>query len=123
MHVLADKEGIQVISTRVLNPEVIGSFTKIPIQLELSGQIDQLVNFIKGIESTKSLLIVDELDARSLFPAAVIARQASVGQTPVQTLRASLVVSGFARIQTASPKKAESAPLKEARTKETKAPS
>src|SRR5262249_16211104 len=123
MQVLADKEGIQVISTRVLNPEVIGSFTKIPIQLELSGQIDQLANFIKGIESTKSPLIVDELDARSLFPAAVIARQAAVGQTPAQTLRTSLVVSGFARIQTASPKKAESAPLKEARTKESKAPS
>ena len=53
MQVLADKEGIQIISTRVLNPEVIGSFTKIPIQLELSGQIDQLANFIKGIESTR----------------------------------------------------------------------
>src|SRR5215510_14319131 len=116
MQVLADKEGIQVIATRVLNPEVIGSFTKIPIQLELSGQIDHLAYFIKGIESTKSLLIVNELDARSLFPAAVIARQAAVGQTPVQTLRASLVVSGFARIQTASPKKAQSDPLNEART-------
>src|SRR5215471_19347224 len=115
VQVLADKEGIQIITTRVLNPEVMGSFTKIPIQLELSGQIDHLANFIKGIESTKSLLIVDELDARSLFPAAVITRQAAVGQTPVQTLRASLVVSGFASIQTASPK-AESAPLKEAWT-------
>jgi Type II secretion system (T2SS), protein M subtype b len=101
----------------------MGSFTKIPIQLELSGQIDQLANFIKPIESTKSLLIVSELDARSLFPAAVIARQAAVGQTAVQTLRASLIVSGFARIQTASPKKAEPDPLKEARTKEGKAPS
>ena len=123
VQVLADKEGIQIITTRVLNPEVMGSFTKIPIQLELSGQIDQLANFIKAIESTKSLLIVSELDARSLFPAAVIARQVAVGQTPVQTLRASLIVSGFARIQTASPKKAEPNPLKEARTKEGKAPS
>ena len=123
VQVLADKEGIQIITTRVLNPEVMGSFTKIPIQLELSGQIDQLANFIKGIEATKSLLIVNELDARSLFPAAVIARQVAVGQTPVQTLRASLIVSGFARIQTASPKKAEPNPLKEARTKESKAPS
>ena len=82
VQVFADKEGIQIITTRVLNPEVMGPFTKIPIQLELSGQIDQLANFIKAIESTKSLLIVSELDARSLFPAAVIARQISVGQTP-----------------------------------------
>jgi Tfp pilus assembly protein PilO len=123
VQILADKEGIQIITTRVLNPEVMGSFTKIPIQLELSGQIDQLANFIKGIEATKSLLIVNELDARSLYSAAVTARQIAVGQTPLQTLRASLVVSGFARIQTASPKKAESAPFKEARTKESKAPS
>jgi Tfp pilus assembly protein PilO len=120
---LADKEKIQVISTRVLNPEVMGSFTKIPIQLEVSGQIDQLANFIKGIESTKSLLIVNELDARSLYSAAVTARQIDVGQTPLQTLRASLIVSGFARIQTASSKKAESAPLRQAQTREGKAPS
>src|SRR6266481_1734613 len=123
IQVLADKEGIQIISTRVLNPEVIGSFTKIPIQLELSGQIDQLANFIKGIESTKSLLIVNELDARSLYSAAVTARQIAVGQTPLQTLRANLVISGFVQNQTASPKKAEPDRLKEARTKEGKAPS
>ncbi len=123
MQVLADKEGIQVISTRVLNPEVIGSFTKIPIQLELSGQIDQLANFIKGIESTKSLLLVNELDARSLYSAAVTARQIAVGQTPLQTLRANLVVSGFVQNQTASPKKAEPAPLKQVQTREGEASS
>jgi Tfp pilus assembly protein PilO len=55
IQVLADKEGIQIITTRVLNPELMGSFTKVPIQLELSGQIEQLANFIKAIESTKSL--------------------------------------------------------------------
>jgi Tfp pilus assembly protein PilO len=114
MQVLAHKEEIQVISTRVSNPEVMGSFTKIPIQLELSGQIDQLAKFIKAIESNKSLLIVSELDARSLYPAAVRARQIAAGQTQLQTLRASLVVSGFARIQTASSKKTESAALKQA---------
>jgi Tfp pilus assembly protein PilO len=123
MQVLADKEGIQIISTRVLNPEVIGSFTKIPIQLELSGQIDQLANFIKGIESTKSLLIVNELDARSLYSAAVTARQIAVGQTPLQTLRANLVVSGFVQNQTASPKKTEPAPLNQVQTRQGEAPS
>src|SRR5262245_27233039 len=39
---LAAREGIQVITTRVLNPEATASFTRIPIQLEVSGQIDQL---------------------------------------------------------------------------------
>jgi len=123
VQVLADKEGIQIITTRVLNPEVMGSFTKIPIQLELSGQIDQLANFIKGIEATKSLLIVNELDARSLYSAAVTTRQIAVGQTPLQTLRANLVVSGFVQNQTASPKKTEPTPLKQAQTREGEAPS
>jgi hypothetical protein len=100
--VLADKEGIQIITTRVLNPELMGSFTMVPIQLELSGQIGPLANFIKAIESAKSLLIVSDLDVRSLVPAAVLARQTAVGQTPVQTLRASLVISGLARVQRAS---------------------
>jgi hypothetical protein len=89
----------------------------------LSGQIDQLANFIKGIESTKSLLIVNELDARSLYSAAVTTRQIAVGQTPLQTLRASLVVSGFVQNQTASPKKTEPGPLKQAQTREGEAPS
>jgi Tfp pilus assembly protein PilO len=122
VQVLADKEGIQIITTRVLNPELMGSFAKVPIQLELTGQIEQLANFIKAIESTKNLLIVSDLDVRSLLPAAVLARQAAVGQTPVQTLRASLTISGFARIRTSSAK-AEPGPLNEARKKMIKAPS
>src|SRR2546422_427269 len=104
---LAAKEGIQVITTRVLNPEVTGSFTRIPIQLEVSGQIDQLANFIKGIGSVEKLLIVNELNVHSLFSPTVTARQAAVGQVAVLTLRSSLIVSGFAKSQTASPKKAE----------------
>jgi Tfp pilus assembly protein PilO len=122
VQVLADKEGMQIITTRVLSPELMGSFAKVPIQLELTGQIEQLANFIKAIESTKSLLIVSDLDVRSLLPAAVLARQAAVGQTPVQTLRASLTISGFARIRTSSGT-AEPGSLNEARKKMIKAPS
>src|SRR2546428_9984940 len=118
---LAAKEGTQVITTRVLNPEVMGSFTKIPIQLEVGAQIDQLANFIKGIGSAEKILIVNELNIRSLFTPAAAVRPPGVGQVPVQTLRASLIVSGFARNQTASPKKTESPPPNAA-TKQDKAP-
>lgn len=64
---LATKEGTQVITTRVLNPESVGSFSKISIQMELGGQIDQLANLIKGIEISPKLLVVDEINVRSLF--------------------------------------------------------
>ncbi|MBI2349932.1 MAG: type 4a pilus biogenesis protein PilO [Deltaproteobacteria bacterium] len=96
---LAAKEGTQVISTRVLNPETKGPFTKIPIQMEVSGQIDQIANLIKGIESAEKLLVVNELTVRSIFTPATAARQQTAPGVPAQNLRASLIVSSFARTQ------------------------
>ena len=111
---LAAKEGTQVVSTRVLNPETMGSFTKIPIQVEISGQIDQVANLIKGIESAEKLLVVSELNIRSLFTpvAAVRPQQQPVPQLPAQNLRASLTIAGFARTQPTAPRKGEPAPTK-----------
>ncbi len=118
---LANKEGIQIITTRVPNPEVLGSFRSIPIQLEVSGEIDQLANFIKGIEGSKDLLIINGLDMHSLYPAAVIERQLAVGQTPVRSLRASLTVSGIARMQgsSSSSKESEAGPSNNTQTRNT----
>jgi Tfp pilus assembly protein PilO len=94
---LAEKEGVQVITTRVLNPEVKGPFTKIPIQVEVSTKIDQLVNLIRGIESSEKLLVVDELNVRSLFRPIVAARQRLAPQPTDGQLRVGLIVSGFVR--------------------------
>lgn len=99
---LAAKEGVQVISTRVLNPEAMDPFTKIPIQMEVGGQIDQVVNLIKGIESAEKLLVLGEVNIRSLFTP-VGARTRGAPALPAQTLRANLVVSGFARAEPKSP--------------------
>jgi Tfp pilus assembly protein PilO len=106
---IATKEGTQVISTRVLNPEAMGAFTKIPVQIEVSGQIDQVANLIKGIESAEKLLVISEMNIRSLFtPAAVVRpQQPAVPQVPAQNLRASLTIAGFARTQAAPPQKSE----------------
>ena len=65
---LATKEGTQVITTRVLNPETAGNFAKISIQMEIGGQIDQLASLVRGIENSPKLLMVDEINVRSLFP-------------------------------------------------------
>ncbi|MGH7770783.1 MAG: type II secretion system protein GspM [Candidatus Binatia bacterium] len=111
---LAAKEGTQVITTRVLNPESMGSFRKIPIQVEISGQVDQVANLIKGIEAAEKLLVVGELNVRSLFVPAGVARPPGAPQLPPQNLRASLIVSGFARSQPVPPQKSEPTP---ARTK------
>jgi ACT domain-containing protein len=107
---LATKEGTQVITTRVLNPEPAGSFSKISIQMEIGGQVDQVANLIKGIETSPKLLVVDEINVRSLFRPVGLPQLPGVPQTAVQNLRVSLTVGGFARSQPASTSKSESTP-------------
>lgn len=93
---LAAREGTQVITTRVLNPEPVGSLSKIGIQLEIGGQIHQVVNLIKGIEASPKLLVIDEINVRSLFRP-IGFPQPPGGQAPARSLRVSLMVSGYAR--------------------------
>ena len=107
---LAAKEGTQVITTRVLNPEPAGSFSKIAIQMEIGGQVDQVANLIKGIESSTKLLVVDEINVRSLFRPVGLPQLPGVPQSATQNLRVSLTVAGFARSQPATPPKPESTP-------------
>jgi ACT domain-containing protein len=108
---LATKGGTQVITTRVLNPEPAGSFAKIAIQLEIGGQIDQIANLIRDIESSAKMLFVDEINVRSLFRPIglppVPGGSPNLPQSSVQNLRVSLTVAGFARNQTASGGKSE----------------
>ncbi|HEX9788508.1 MAG TPA: type II secretion system protein GspM [Candidatus Binatia bacterium] len=94
---LAAREGTQVITTRVLNPEAAGSFSKIGLQLEIGGQIQQVVNLIKGIESSPKLLMIDEINVRSLFRPIGFPQPRGAPQAPAQNLRISLMVSGYAR--------------------------
>jgi ACT domain-containing protein len=107
---LATKEGTQVITTRVLNPETAGSFAKISIQMEIGGQIDQLASLIRGIENSPKLLMIDEINVRSLFRPAGFPQPQGVPQLAAQNLRVSLTVSGLARSQSAGAAKSESAP-------------
>jgi hypothetical protein len=107
---LATKEGTQVITTRVLNPETAGSFAKISVQMEIGGQIDQLASLIRGIENSPKLLMIDEINVRSLFRPAGFPQPQGVPQLAAQNLRVSLTVSGLARSQPAAGTKSESAP-------------
>ena len=107
---LATKEGTQVITTRVLNPEAAGSFAKISIQMEIGGQIDQLASLIRGIENSPKLLMVDEINVRSLFRPAGFPQPQGVPQLAAQNLRVSLTVSGLARSQATTATKSEPAP-------------
>jgi type II secretory pathway component PulM len=106
---LATKEGTQVITTRVLNPESEGSFSKISIQMEIGAQIDQAANLIRSIETSEKMLVVDEINIRSLFrPVGFPQPPGAQPQATAQNLRLSLTVAGFARNHTAAANQTDS---------------
>ena len=92
---IAAKEGVQIVSTRVLSPKPAGSFLSIPVQIEVSGEIGQVVNLIKGIESSSKLLVVSEVNIRSLVSRVNRRRRPIVRGRG--GLRTTLVISGFVR--------------------------
>jgi hypothetical protein len=93
-----------------LEPETAGSFAKISIQMEIGGQIDQLASLIRGIENSPKLLMVDEINVRSLFRPVGFPQPQGVPQLAAQNLRVSLTVSGLARSQASASTKSEAAP-------------
>jgi ACT domain-containing protein len=104
---LAVKGGTQVITTRVLNPETVGSFAKIAIQMEIGGQIDQIANLMRAIDTSPKLLVVDEINVRSLFRPVGVPQPQVAPQVAIQNLRVSLTVAGYARAQPPAPAKTE----------------
>ena len=104
VQVLAAKEATQVITTRVLNPEPTGAFSKIAIQMEVSGQVEQIASLVRGIETSPNLLVIDEINVRSLFRPVGLPQQQGVPQAAAQNLRVSVTVAGFARGQASAAK-------------------
>jgi len=113
---LAVKGGTQVITTRVLNPETAGSFAKVAIQMELGGQIDQIANLIKAIDTSPKLLVVDEINVRSLFRPVGFPQPQAIPQAAIQNLRVSLTVAGYARARSAEASKEGDKPGAKAKT-------
>ncbi|MGH7766143.1 MAG: type II secretion system protein GspM [Candidatus Binatia bacterium] len=99
---LASRGGAQVVSTRVLSPETLGPFTRIPIQLEISGLIEQVTGLIQGVESAPKLLVINEINIRSFAIGVAPRRPDAAASQPQQNLRVSLTVSGFVRNRAAA---------------------
>ena len=104
---LAAKEGTQVITTRVLNPEPAGSFSKIAIQMEIGGQVEQIAGLVRSVETSPKLLLVDEVNIRSLFRPVGFPQPQGVPQIAAQNLRVSITVAGYARNRAATGKPEE----------------
>ena len=98
---IAAKEGVRIVATRVLNPEPVGPFIKVPIQVEVDGAMEQVASLIKGIDAGASLLVVSEITIRSLRPRARRGRRRRASQSR-GGIRASMVIAGFSRTSKAS---------------------
>ena len=83
---LAKEQGVQMTSAKVLPPRDAGTYLEVPVQVELTATINQLVTLLYHLEHHKKLLFIPDLDINA--PRWVKAEQKDV------TLRVSMVISG-----------------------------
>ena len=93
---IASKSGVKIATTRVVNPQPDGPFSRISIRVDLNGRVSQIANLIKGIDSSPKLLLVSEITIRSLRPA--VRRRGRSSPALQGRLRASVVIAGFSRL-------------------------
>jgi len=59
---LAKEQGVQMTSAKVLPPREAGVYLEVPVQVELSATINQLVTLLYHLEHHKKLLFIPDLD-------------------------------------------------------------
>ena len=75
--------------------------------MEIGGQVQQLASLIRSIESAQKLLVIDEINVRSLFRPVGFPQVPGAPPAAQQNLRVSLTVIGYARAQPAAATKPE----------------
>ena len=59
---LAKEQGVQMTSAKVLPPREAGVYLEVPVQVELTATINQLVTLLYHLEHHKKLLFIPDLD-------------------------------------------------------------
>jgi type II secretory pathway component PulM len=83
---LAKEQGVQMTSAKVLPPREAGLYQEVPVQVELTATINQLVSLLYHLEHHKKLLFIPDLDINA--PRMVKGRNKDV------PLQVSMVISG-----------------------------
>jgi type II secretory pathway component PulM len=83
---LAKEQGVQMTSAKVLPPREAGIYLEVPVQVELTATINQLVSLLYHLEHHKKLLFIPDLDLN----APRIVR----GESKEVPLQISMVISG-----------------------------
>lgn len=87
--------GVQVNSTKVLPPQDSGAYLEVPIEVQMSLTIDQLVTMLYRLEHHEKLLVITEMDINA-------PRRRRRVQQEDSTLRVHLVVEGLIKKSTGS---------------------
>jgi type II secretory pathway component PulM len=83
---LIQDHGVQLTSTKVLTPREAGQYLEVPVQVQLSGNVGQLLTILYHLEHHKKLLFISDLEINAPRWLA-----GSKADTPLQI---NLVVSG-----------------------------
>jgi len=83
---LAKEQGVQMTSAKVLPPREAGLYQEVPVQVELTATINQLVTLLFHLEHHKKLLFIPDLDINA-------PRMVKGGDKDVP-LQVSMVISG-----------------------------
>jgi type II secretory pathway component PulM len=83
---LAKEQGVQMTSAKVLPPREAGVYLEVPVQVELTATINQLVTLLYHLEHHKKLLFIPDLD--------INAPRMVRGENKDIPLQISMVISG-----------------------------
>jgi type II secretory pathway component PulM len=83
---LAKDQGVQLTSAKVLPPREAGLYLEVPVQVELTATINQLLTLLYHLEHHKKLLFIPDLD--------INAPRMLRGETKDVPLQVSMVISG-----------------------------
>lgn len=85
---VTNAHGVQMTSTKVLQPRDAGPYQEVPVQVQLSASVTQLLTVLYHLEHHKKLLFIPDLEINS--PRWMAARK---DKTPM--LQVNLVVTGL----------------------------
>jgi type II secretory pathway component PulM len=83
---LAKEQGVQMTSAKVLPPREAGIYLEVPVQVELTATMNQLVTLLYHLEHHKKLLFIPDLD--------INAPRMVRGEKKEVPLQISMVISG-----------------------------
>lgn len=84
---LTSAHGVNLTSTKILQSREAGAYLEVPVQVQISGTVAQLVTILYNLEHHKKLLFISELEINA-------PRWMAGRQRDAQPLQINLVISG-----------------------------